>query len=322
MRGLDYWSRMLVRNGMDGLPAHLERTYGIRVARTAELDLGVLRVDRHDGPSWVARVFPAARPLAEVEGDESLLLALERHGFPAERCAAPEAVSTHEGQGILVTEFVAGSRADGRGHTFGVLGALLGRLHARPVPSTMRSGGAWHHVAVQGGPGDEVAAALAMLDEVGPRVPADERGLHEALREEVAQIDDCEDLPHAFVHPDFVPVNAITRTDGRTVIVDWTGAGRGPRLWCLAFLLWAGGARDLMLVDVAVSQYRKHVGLEPEELSRLPSAMRGRPLILDCWMYCVGRRSLSEVSEELGARRPVAEGIAARAIQGFTADAG
>ena len=317
-----YWSRMLVRNGMDGLPAHLESIYGIRVAGTAELDLGVVRVDRHDGPSWVARVFPAARPLAEVEGDASLLLALERHGFPAERCAAPEAVSRHEGQGVLVTEFVAGSRAVGRGHTFGVLGALLGRLHARPLPSTMRSGGAWHHIAVHGGPSEEVAAALVMLDEVEPRASSRERGLHEALRREVARIDNCADLPQAFVHPDFVPANAITKADGSTVIVDSTGAGRGSRLWSLAFLLWAGGARDLRLVDVAVSHYRRHLGLESDELSRLPSAIRARPLILDCWLYCVGRRTLAEVTRELEARRPVAERIAARAIQGFAAASG
>ena len=62
-------------------------------------------------------------------------------------------------------------------------------------------------------------------------------------------LDDGADLPHAFVHPDFVPANAITTPDDHRVIVDWAGAGNGPRLWSLAFLLWAGGVRDLRLVD-------------------------------------------------------------------------
>ena len=41
---------------------HLEACHGIAVAGLAPLDLGVYRVDRRDGPAWVARVFPAARP--------------------------------------------------------------------------------------------------------------------------------------------------------------------------------------------------------------------------------------------------------------------
>ena len=84
----------------------------------------------------------------------------------------------------------------------------------------------------------------------------------------------AQDLPHAFVHPDFVPANAIPTPDERLVIVDWAGAGRGPRLWSLGFLLWASGARSMRLVDVVVSRYRRHVVLEPEELTRLAWAIR------------------------------------------------
>jgi hypothetical protein len=51
---------------MHWLPSHLESRYGSRVAQLTELDLGVFRVDRRDEPSWVARVFPAARPLEEA----------------------------------------------------------------------------------------------------------------------------------------------------------------------------------------------------------------------------------------------------------------
>lgn len=54
---------------------------------------GRRRVARGDGVSWVARVFPAARPLADVESEANLLEALERGGFPAERCADPEPLS-------------------------------------------------------------------------------------------------------------------------------------------------------------------------------------------------------------------------------------
>ena len=45
----------------------------------------------------------------------------------------------------------------------------------------------------------------------------------------------------AFVRPDFVLANAIPTADQRLAIIEWIGAGRGPRLWSLGFLLWASG---------------------------------------------------------------------------------
>jgi thiamine kinase-like enzyme len=72
----------------------------------------------------------------------------------------------------------------------------------------------------------------------------------------VAGLDDGADLPHGFVHPDPVPANAIQVADGGLVVVDWSGAGRGPRLPSLACRLFTAGVRDLRLVDAAVSRYR------------------------------------------------------------------
>ena len=48
--------------------------------------------------------------------------------------------------------------------------------------------------------------------------------------------DDATGLPEAFVHPDPVPKNAVF-TSGGPVLVDWAGAGRGPRLASLALVL-------------------------------------------------------------------------------------
>ena len=67
---------------------------------------------RRDGPDWIARVFAADRPVAAAEGDAAMLVRLEQQEFPAERCAAQEPVSVHEGQGVLVTRYVKGTRAD------------------------------------------------------------------------------------------------------------------------------------------------------------------------------------------------------------------
>jgi len=65
----------------DRLAGHLADRYGVAVTATAALDVGVVRVDRADGPSWVARVFSDARPVAEAEADAEILRRLERGGL-------------------------------------------------------------------------------------------------------------------------------------------------------------------------------------------------------------------------------------------------
>ena len=206
---------------------HLQDRYRIDVAGMVELDAGVFRVDRRDGPSWVARVFPAERALADVEAEAELLRALEQGGFPAERCAHGEPVSGWGEQAVLVTEFVTPAAPLTPGRSAALLGAMLGGLHSRPG-TRFRSGGAWHHLSFTGGPREEIAAGRELLDDAVAEVPARQLAAFDRLREAVEQADDCDDLPHALVHPDFVAVNAIPTPEERLVIVDWTGAGRGP----------------------------------------------------------------------------------------------
>ena len=285
-----------------------------------ELDAGVFRVDRRDGPSWVARVFPAERAAADVEAEAELLRALAQAGFPAERCADGEPVSRWEDQSVLVTAFVvAGAPLKPPGRPAALLGAMLGALHSRPG-TRLRSGGAWHHLSFTGGPSAEIAAAVELLDEAVEQIPARQLGIFDRLRDAVERADDCDELPHALVHPDFVLANAIPTPDDGLVIVDWTGAGRGPRLWSLGFLLFAAGARHPRLVELVVSRYRKRISLEPEELDRLEGAIGGRPLMLDCWSFCHGRRSLAETVERIDENRELANKIAAQARRAFAAD--
>jgi Ser/Thr protein kinase RdoA (MazF antagonist) len=300
-------------DGVDsGLAAHPEQTYGVQVQPISTLDKGVYRVDRPDGTPWVARVFPAERGLAAAVGDVAILGGLERAGFPAERCAGP--VSVMNTMAVVVTGFVPGHRPPRRARTYAVLGALLGRLHARPA-TTFRAGGAWHHLCPQGGPREEITAALALLDERG--LAADHR-----LRTVVEQLDDGADLPEAFVHPDFVPANAIASTADSLVIIDWAGSGRGPRLLSYGFLLWAAGATDLRLVDWVASRYRRHVLLEPEELRRLPAAIGARALMMHCWHVGRGTKTPAQVLAELPRDRDLANAIAGRAVQAMKEPAG
>ena len=63
------------------------------------------------------------------------------------------------------------------------------------------------------------------------------------LVDTLADADDGTGLPEALIHADLTPPNAVPRGDQPPVIIDWIGAGRGPRVWPLAFLLFAAGPR-------------------------------------------------------------------------------
>jgi len=314
-----FMERTYSRHGMAGLPAHLEAAYGISVKGVRELDVGVVRVERRDGPDWVARVFASGRPLAAAEGDAENLRFLEDAEYPAERCAHSAPVTTYEGQAVLVTEQVAG-RNGGRGEaSFRRHGELLGHLHTLPpAPGAgERPGGGWHHLVSQGSPRDEVAAALALVGDAEARVLDSQRTLYGALRDELARAESCDGLPEALIHPDFVPANVISSRSAGAVLVDWTGAGRGPRLWSLAFLLWAAGAGGSGCIDAVVEGYGRHVELEPAELERLAGAIGARPLIFTCWGFCTGGNQLTATVDGASRIRERAAVIAARAVTGM-----
>ena len=106
------------------------------------------------------------------------------------------------------------------------------------MPATAEAGITW---SIRVRPAAEIAAARSRLEAAAPGLPADQQPLLAALLAELDRADGCADLPQALIHPDFVPANAILTPDGGLVLVDWTGACRGPRLYPLAFLLWAAG---------------------------------------------------------------------------------
>lgn len=317
--------RIAARPARDRIARHLQARYGIAVSGLAELDLGVYQVDRAEGPAWVARVFPAARAESAAAGDAEILGLLQRHGFPSERAAIAEPLSVLDGHTVLVTEFVPGvpraERAaairDGGG--LRRLGELLGELHALPAAegAAARPGGAWHHLT-DGGPAEEIRAVLALLAE---RADAGAAGQphYAMLARELADADGGDGLPTALIHPDFVLANVIASPGRGMVLVDWTGAGRGPRAWPLAFLLYAEGAKNPPRADLVVSGYRRQVTLEPAEIERIPAMMRVRPVVLAAWSFCLGRLSAEQATRAAADARQVAETVGPRVVAAFRA---
>jgi Ser/Thr protein kinase RdoA (MazF antagonist) len=317
-------SRIYERSALEELPAHLEGTYGIRVDGVERFDAGVMGIERADGPDWVARVFPAGRSKEAVAGDADVLRFLEKQGFPAERCAHPDPVSVLADQCVLVTEHLSGPKADPTAETLKQLGDLLGRLQTLPSSDQVaRAAGSLHHWSVDGGgPGADLAAASSWLEAIEPDVSAEHRPHFGMLREQIAAADDFEALPRALVHPDFQQGNAIVATGRGLVIVDWTGAGQGPRVVSLAVLLWHAVVRNrnrlgLDGADAVVSGYRPHVRIVEEELSSLSDALRRGALIYDCFQLCIGRITAPEIMEGMAATSRIADAIANRVREAF-----
>jgi Ser/Thr protein kinase RdoA (MazF antagonist) len=292
--------RMFHEPVAERLLAHLRDRYGIdavAATKASRHNDHVFRVDRRDGDPWIARVFPPARPEANVEGDAAILRFLEWQEYPAEQLATEEGVSEFDGSSVLVTRFVAGrllpSPAVGveGNEKFAIMGDLLGRLHALPVDeSVTRPGGAsGEDPAHEGGPRQDLLAALAFLDAVDTKVAAPARERFDQLRDRVRSADDGAGLPEALLHgnllhaPDHVIVG-----EGGPVAIQWKGAGRGPRLADFAYLMWGTGL-NAEWIDAAVGAYRRHAELTDEELERLEAVMWVRPLYLACfdWRRCL-----------------------------------
>lgn len=140
---------------------------------------------------------------------------------------------------------------------------------------------------------------MAWLAETG--VPAEHKSGYDQLLHNIASVDYGESLRHALLHPDPTPQNFIVTHNRDLVPIDWAGAGTGPRVHALAFLLlsaisqsrWnARGSR----VDAVIEGYRRHVTLHDEEYAVLAAAMPLRFLVRDCGEYCMGRMTFDEVS--------------------------
>src|SRR6202012_1321022 len=117
-----------------------------------------------------------------------------------------------------------------------------------------RPGGAWHHLLPDASPYEELPAAHRLLRHARHRVAADQGADYEILDDALAALDLPADLPAAFVHPDLVARNVRRSPAARLTVLDWAGAGRGPRVVSLGCLLWSA-AGQRRSIDAAVRGY-------------------------------------------------------------------
>ena len=139
----------------------------------------------------------------------------------------------------------------------------------------------------EGLPGREIALAASLLDDIEDWITGDRRRAFEYLRGQVASADACADLPLALVHPDPVLKNVIAK-DGAVTIIDWAGAGVGPRI-VGAGAVADGRAPANRMASGGARQHRggvqEQVQLEEREIERLGSALLIRQLWFAAWNY-------------------------------------
>jgi len=272
------------------LRKYLEKKYSICIIEMTRLDRSVYRIDRRDGESWVVRAFPADRPVERVQGEAEILQFLEEQGFPSERIANQEPVTFPGGQGVIVTQFVEGKPAVADESTFFKFGEMLGQLNNLPAESRViaREAGSLHHYSkLEGLPRNDLNAATSWLTTIAKRTPLQSQGLREQLLKRLSSADDLHDLPRTLIHPDPVLKNLIETPSHELMLIDWTGAGKGPRLLALAILIWnsalaKGGGQQM---NAVIAGYSSQVKIEENELERLYSAITLRPLIFACWRF-------------------------------------
>jgi Ser/Thr protein kinase RdoA (MazF antagonist) len=274
------------------LRVFLEKRYQLKISRLERLDRGVLFLEANGDVKWIVRVFSENRPIERVDGDAEILRFLELNDFPAERCATKDPVSSPGRWGVLVSEYIDGKEVDANLTNLRKLGSSLGVLNSIPLGNgaETRDAGSLHHYSrVDGLPRNEIDAANLWLKEVSDKVSIKIEDVFESLREQIAGVDDCEGLPCTLIHPDPVLKNVIETTKEELKWIDWTGAGKGPRLYSLAILLWSGALRpsgwSAENVDAVVSGYREHVDLTKDEIERLPDIMKIRQIIFACWRF-------------------------------------
>jgi Ser/Thr protein kinase RdoA (MazF antagonist) len=201
------------------------------------------------------------------------------------------------GRHLLVTEYVEPTPAPGPGFILAWCAGLLARLATRSARD-LPSGGGWHRLGAT--PSHEVDEALRLGGQIGPSVGE--------LVDTLADADDGTGLPEALIHADLTPPNAVPRGDQPPVIIDWIGVGRGPRVWPLAFLLFAAGPRGARR---GLDRYTRSISLSEEELCRLPGMLITRPLALDLWSVAHERMTVQQSITRCHAHRARAEAVAA-----------
>ena len=250
-----------------------------------EPDRAAYRV-KHQGAPLVVRWFPPQRPLERVAGDADVLRAV-RHLDVEQLVETVDGRLFTEcrGRGMIVTQFIEGASSPCDMDSLRRVAATLAATGQVEVAVASRVGRRAGSL-----PAEDLAAARQWLDEIAGDVPRYVRDTFSRLRQDVEETSDCETATSGLVHPDCHVANVIRSPRG-PVLFDWEGAGVGPMVAALGWLLFsssvagpehASDSADATAVEAVIAGYQSVRRLGADEMEVLSDAVRFRPLVIAC----------------------------------------
>lgn len=284
----------------------------------------IYQVKLSSGATWVLRVIEDASKATFIELAH-LLLFFEQQHYPAERIVFTVEQTTIVNVSnwhLLMTTFLVGIPLDYVPPTFSLLGAVVGRLHALQSSLT--------YVPSQASmlPSGELAFAQQQLDTIASRLPRPYIARYEWLENALLSIDRGASLPMTLIHNDCHPGNALVTAPGHVILLDWEGAGMGPAILDVGFLLvncdrkapWEplstrSSHPDEGLLQAVIEGYCQYHQLTTDELNYLPDAIRFRSLVFGACSFAsaIAQQEKAEFSQWWWKRYCAAEEIADQA---------
>lgn len=310
----------------------LKRWYGIEVNTLKQFPSStgkhIYQVTLLNGEHLVLRVVEEAIRTSLVDM-ANLLLFLEHQHYPAERLlrTQEETLIAIDGDKILVlTTYLSGTQLDHTPVSFQLLGARVAQLHALTTKST------YPLPAASMLPTRELAFAQQQLAGVEHRVSRQDIARYEFLTGALPKLDRGTDLPNTLIHNDCHPANAIVTAPNHITLLDWEGAGLGPAVLDVAFLLtncdgktpWDSLSSDVhslpeVYLQAVITGYRQHHQLSKSELSYLGDAIKFRSLVFGACNFAtaITQETDTQFSQWWWHRYCIAEQLADKARKYF-----
>ena len=137
-------------------------------------------------------------------------------------------------------------------------------------------------------PTTELAYAWLELIKVAGSVPKTLQQQYDILANAIHTLNRCENAPLVVIHNDCHPGNAIRVSSNEILLIDWQGAGLGPAVIDVGFLLASceipfQGIASIDLtqerIPAIIEGYCQYHTLASTELDLLPDAIRFRALV-------------------------------------------
>lgn len=257
-------------------------------------DRGIYRVDWEDGSSFVLRAF-LADVAVELTGHVTVLDYLQQRGFAAprvKRSSNGALLASYQGWTALLVSFLEGEVADFDLHSLNLLSETMGSLHMLSH-NVLTEAESIHLPDSRLRPTEPASHAIDNLMQALPHVP---EALHQfyadslAAIQHVQQVQQAGLLPETILHGDCWPGNAVRTPTGEIALIDWDGAGIGPAILDVSYLLLTCHLGEPQLPAIHPDEQRIATVVRGYCQQRRPNSTE-LSLLEDTLLYDVARRT-------------------------------